>query len=101
MPRRRKQDGAARNASRPHRTAFPKRGRTWWRHLELPTLWGLAFVSLWLGYIGFQRHFLAIASPRSSLEILYRSLQLFALEFGDVSGRLPWQLEVARLLAPS
>lgn len=34
------------------------------------------------------------------LERVYRSLQLFVLETGDLAGALPWQLEVARLAAP-
>lgn len=50
-----------------------------------------------LGVWGFARH-----TPSSSaIERFYRTLQLFVLETGDLSGRLPWQLEVARLAAPS
>lgn len=49
-----------------------------------------------LGMWGFARH--APAGP--VIERFYRTLQFFVLESGDLSGRLPWQLEVARPAAP-
>src|SRR5688572_26646622 len=55
-----------------------------------------------LGYIGVRKHFAALGVSRSPIEPFYRVLQLFFLDdnvLGDAS-RLPWELELARLLAP-
>ena len=61
---------------------------------------GLAGVALVLGSVGFWRHFALRGEPRSLLDIFYLTVQLFMLESGGVSGPLPWQLELARFLAP-
>lgn len=56
-----------------------------------------SLVALALGIWGFGRY-----DPAASvIEGFYRSLQFFVLESGDTSPPLPWQLEVARLLAPA
>ena len=65
----------------------------------LVALLGLAaFV---LGVVGFTGFFAALGEPRSFWDVLYLTLQLFILESGSVSGPVPWELEVARLLAPT
>ena len=49
-----------------------------------------------------RKHFAALGVSRSAIEPFYRVLQLFFLDdnvLGDAS-RLPWELELARLLAP-
>lgn len=44
----------------------------------------------------------ALENPATpTAEHLYRALQLFAFESGDLAGSIPWQLEVARLAAPA
>ena len=53
-----------------------------------------------LGYIGFSEHFSAIGETRSSWDIFYLTVQLFALESGAVLGPVGWELQAARLLAP-
>ena len=53
-----------------------------------------------LGMVGFQRYFASLGRPFSLWDLVYLSLQLFTLESGSVTGDLPWQLQVARLLAP-
>jgi voltage-gated potassium channel Kch len=66
----------------------------------------IASIAVALGYEGFAR--LPQSAELSSTELLYRSLQLFVLESGAVQppgpGQpwpgVPWQLEVARVLAP-
>ena len=58
---------------------------------------GLAFV---LGYIGFERALPAAGQTPSQLDILYLTIQLFFLKSGIVPGPLPWELEIARFLAP-
>jgi hypothetical protein len=60
-----------------------------------------AILTILCGYIGFYRHFLSIGETRSFLDILYLTLQLFTFESGAVPSPLPWELELARLLAPA
>ena len=67
----------------------------WW------LLGALFLTALVLGYIGFWRYFQFLGDVRSPLDIGYLTLQLFVLESGDVSGFVPWELEVARILAPA
>lgn len=59
-----------------------------------------AVVSLVLGYIGFVEHAELKGYNRSVLDVLYLDWQLFTMESGGVEGPVPWQLEVARILAP-
>jgi voltage-gated potassium channel Kch len=74
--------------------------RSSWRLLEWPLVWALAAAALVLGYLGFSAYFAAAGEARSWLDRVYLSLQLFVLESGALMPPLPWQLEVARLLAP-
>ncbi|MDQ3936121.1 MAG: hypothetical protein M3340_15975, partial [Actinomycetota bacterium] len=60
---------------------------------------GLTALALILGYVGFER--LPEGERWSFGDSLHRSLQLFVLESGGVAPPVPWQLEVARLLAPA
>jgi hypothetical protein len=62
---------------------------------------GLFFAALALGWIGFDLNGRALGQPGSFLDNLYRSLQLFIIHSGAVPPPVPWQLEVARLLAPA
>lgn len=56
-----------------------------------------ALLALLLGYLGYRE-----ALPESShADALFRSLQLFVLEGGVPNGGTPWQLNVARFLAPA
>jgi hypothetical protein len=52
--------------------------------------------SLLLGAWGF----LVAEQDRHIPNLLYKSIQLFGLESGSVDGLVPWQLEIARWLAP-
>jgi hypothetical protein len=61
------------------------------------TLLGL---SLLLGYIGFDKHLRAQGDPSSTLDILYRTIQLATLESGSISGPISWELEIARWMVP-
>ncbi|MBN1955318.1 MAG: NAD-binding protein [Anaerolineae bacterium] len=86
-----------------HRSRLPWRRwfqERWlnWRWLIVGALWLLAFG---LGYAGFSDYFARLGESRSSLDILYLTLQLFTLESGALSGPRGWALEVARLLAPA
>lgn len=61
----------------------------------------LILVALVLGVIGFNQYFDNQGQPISLFTAIYYSLQLFVLEFGSVSGKLPVFLDVARFLAPA
>ncbi|MBD3349685.1 MAG: hypothetical protein GF400_10900 [Candidatus Eisenbacteria bacterium] len=60
----------------------------------------LAAVSGALGYIGFLKHSLAYGPERTVSDIIYLTLQLFAIESGSLPGTLPVELDAARFLAP-
>src|SRR3712207_6580875 len=60
---------------------------------------GLTVVAVVLGYAGFER--LPDGDEWSFWDSLHRSVQLFVLESGGVPPPVPWQLEVARFLAPA
>ena len=61
---------------------------------------GLTVAALALGCVGFARHFSAAGQPYRLGGLLYPALQLFVLEFAGSAGPVPWQLELARFLAP-
>jgi voltage-gated potassium channel Kch len=62
-------------------------------------LWLIAFV---LGYIGVKKQLLAFGEARSFWDPFYRAMQLFVMEDSAITSgpALPWELEVARFLAP-
>jgi voltage-gated potassium channel Kch len=66
--------------------------------------WGLmlvvGIVAVVLGYAGLVKYFAAEGEQRSLLDLVYMILCLFVLETGDVSGPAPWELALARVLAP-
>lgn len=72
--------------------------RLWRRHggLLLGLLWAAALI---LGYIGFARHALATGRSSRVIDLTYRTLQLVAMNSGDVDGA-GWQLDTARFLLP-
>lgn len=90
-------------------TGKSRRLRKWWRSKVRPvwekhewlTIWALGIVALVLGYIGFRKHAALAQHASSSSSQFYLALQLFVLESGAVAGSVPWQLEVARFLAPA
>lgn len=64
-------------------------------------LLGAAFVVVAvLGFWGFTQYQMAAHHVQPVAQRIYLTLQLFALESGDITGRLTWQLEVARVFAP-
>jgi hypothetical protein len=76
--------------------------RIWWRSWEWPVVGVLTVVGLALGYIGMWLFFRdAPAWNRHPWEILYRTIQLLALQFGWFDKPLHWTLQVARLLVPA
>jgi hypothetical protein len=82
--------------------------RTWWpatlvfwrRHWLEITILVLSTVAILFGYAGFAKIPPAADQAQSRLDILYLTIQLFVLQSGVVPGPVPWELEVARFLAP-
>jgi hypothetical protein len=91
------------------RGVFGKQLRAFWRRrfkkallgLKWPMVMAIWVLSIILGYIGFYRFFEAEGTHLTKLDLLYRSVQLIALEAGAVKGYVPWQLNVARFLMPA
>jgi hypothetical protein len=74
------------------------RGR--WLRLRWGSVAAVAVVALLLGWIGFDDHLDRLGDPHNLLDSLYRALGLFTLEGGDLDGRVPWEIQIARFLAP-
>ena len=71
-----------------------------WRDLRWPFLGAVALAALALGFIGFSKYFLALGQRRPFANLAYLAIQLFVLESGSVPGPVPWELDLARFLAP-
>lgn len=87
-----------------NRSAFRK---NWWKRLVIwlsNNKWGMigffALFITFLGYNGFKEYFLATNKTPSSMDIFYRTLQLFILDFDLAIFNLNLKLELARWLAP-
>src|SRR5205814_9416213 len=65
-------------------------------------LWvvGLALLSILLGTIGFMQVKRLAGEPADVLDGIYNSLRLFHMHFDSVPYPLPWELQIARFLAP-
>ena len=91
------------------RGVFGKQLRAFWRRrfkkallgLKWPIVMAIWILSIILGYIGFYRFFEAEGTHLTKFDLLYRAVQLIALEAGAVKGPVPWQLNVARFLMPA
>ena len=85
--------------TRTRRTDRRRRLRRAWRKWSWAAIGALAFGTLLVGYLGFRAYFGDSPENGSPGDALYRSVQLFGLEGGAVHP-VPWQLQIARLLAP-
>ncbi len=91
------------------RGVIGKQLRAFWRrrfkkalqNLKWPTVMAIWILSIILGYIGFYKFYEAEGTHFTNFDLLYRSLQLIALEAGAVKGIVPWQLNIARFLMPA
>ncbi len=79
-----------------------KRNRLYplWQYIRWPFIGVILLFGLSLGYIGFYIYSRNIGEEVTVLDLIYRSIQLIGIHSGDVEGKLPWQLEVARFLVP-
>jgi hypothetical protein len=84
----------------PHGTeAGTPAGGTLARRLEWPLVALVALAALALGVSGFLRH-PAYAAHHDLSGAFYLALQLFTLESGAVPNPVPWEMQIARLVAP-
>lgn len=73
-----------------------------WAVWRWPLFGAVVVVAFLLGFAGFRIYFDGQPGGRGATDYAYLSLQLFVLESGSVPETgAPWQLEVARLLAPA
>jgi voltage-gated potassium channel Kch len=89
---------------RPHLGAASSRharARNLWEDYHWYALVLLLVLALALGIDGFRRHFDASGEHRSPTDLLYLTLQLFTLKSGNDATPTPWELDVARFLAPA
>ena len=84
-----------------HRPSWDKRLRRWLKDYQWPLIGLMWITAILLGYVGFNKYSIAIGEAHSFWHNLYRTLQLFTLESGAVTGPIGWELQVARLLAPA
>jgi hypothetical protein len=97
------------NNSKTERGVLKKHLRAFWRkkfkksliNLKWPIVMVIWFLSIILGYKGFYIFFETEGVDLTKFDLLYRALQLIALEAGAVKGNVPWQLNVARFLMPA
>ena len=67
-----------------------------------PFVGALVLAAFFLGFVGFGLYCDSLHVEKSTTDLAYLALQLFVLESGDLPGPgPPWQLEVARWLAPA
>ena len=98
----------------PHSTgprAGRRTGRLWilWCRLgrllgmsrRWPVVAALLVAASVLGWIGFDLNLAARGQPASFLDKVYLTIQLFLVRSGSVPPPVPWQLEVARYVAPA
>jgi hypothetical protein len=74
--------------------------KLWFKDHQWPFLFVLTLVTLYLGSIGFKEHS-EIGKDLGFFDALYRTLQLFVLHSIEVHPPVPWELQVARFLAPA
>lgn len=73
-------------------------GHYYWHWFFIGLIAAVAFV---LGYIGLCRAAVPTGLARTRWDLLYLTLQLFWVQGGNVPSPVPWQLELARFLAPT
>jgi TrkA-N domain/RyR domain len=69
--------------------------------LRWPLTAALALIAVALGWIGFEESATASGHASSATTSFYHALQLFEFHMADVPDPVPWQLDVARFLAPA
>jgi len=82
------------------RELWSREARPFLRSARWPIVIAVALAAIVLGWIGFDVSATATGEPATFLDKAYLTLQLFVLQSG-VPAPTPWQLDVARYLAPA
>lgn len=61
---------------------------------------GIAITAAVLGFIGLTKYFAIHGETRPFRDVAYFVLYLFVIESGETTGSIPWELALARWLAP-
>ena len=96
-----KSEGARTSRQGGRRALRHRLGFGGWRSARWAIVGVLFAASMILGWIGFDENMRALGQPATFPDKLYLALQLFVLQSGAVPPPIPWQLEVARFLAPA
>ena len=71
-----------------------------WRQYNWQILILLTILTAILGYIGFENFLKLQKTSYTPSDLAYLTLQLFFLESGYTESKIPWELDLARFLAP-
>jgi len=73
-----------------------------WKDYQWLLIGGLWIIAFGIGYIGAKKQLAALGETRSPLDPIYRTLQLFIMDDSMITSGpvLPWELELARFMAP-
>ena len=85
----------------PENILLPNSIRRWWNDYHWSLIGMLALIVFALGVIGYALQLESSALTYTPWDLLYRSLRLFSMEFDEPPGALPWQLQIARFMAPA
>ena len=72
-----------------------------WEDIKIPLLILMGLGSVGLGTVGFQRYFSQTGEPYNFWRSLYAAVELLELRGGNLATPIPWELAVARWLAPA
>jgi hypothetical protein len=75
--------------------------KLWLQDSQWPLVGVLVLLAGVLGFFGFRKLFLSLGKAHTPWDIFYLTIQLFGMQSGAVSGPKPWELELARFLAPA
>ncbi|MEZ5381210.1 MAG: NAD-binding protein [Microthrixaceae bacterium] len=77
--------------------------RRFWAEIQWPVVSLAAVTSIVLGYIGWAQQLTAAGIPKTAIDPLYLSIQLFTLQVSGVpdANGFPLALQIARFLAPA
>ena len=64
------------------------------------TIIALFLFSVVAGFLGFQKYFIQHGEAHNWIRSVYRTIQVFTLEGGDLDAPIPWMIHVVRFTAP-
>ena len=80
---------------------WPRRARSAWTIVRRPLFLVFVGVAAMLGWVGYAEYMTRLGQHPSASDLSYRVVNLFFLGTASVIPPVPWQLDVARWLAPA